>query len=325
MRSVIKAEGFTPFSNEKGVALMIVLWVMAILMIVVTEFVYTMKVDSAAAGNFKDETEARYLAAAGVNMALAEIAKDYDLVCDANGGVVFRKKDTGEAAATDRDFELGGGKVSYTIEDEAGKINVNSATRETISELLRITGVEQAESDIIADSLLDWIDANDEHHLNGAETEYYASLAGPYRAKNGPLDTIEEMLLVRGMTPDIFYGTGLVPPELATNNEVSGREYKGIYRHITVRGKGKLNINTASSTVLEAALGKGKAQEILLRRSTEGFFEMPVHGGVVTSDNFMVRASGEVKGMKAGIAAVAERKGAGAVITYWKEEGVIPD
>lgn len=316
-------------ASEKGVALMIVLWVMAILMIIVTEFAYTMKVDSAAVSNFKDEAEAYYLASAGVNAALAGISNDYDFVCAGRGGaLVFKKRDNGvlRDIVMKSAFDLGGGKVSFSIEDESGKINVNSASREVLAELLRITGVDMAERDMIADSILDWIDSNDEHYLNGAETDYYSALAHPYKAKNGPADTIEELLLVRGMTPEIFYGTGFVPPELEMAGGGGRREYGGIYRFLTVKGDGKLNINTASEAVLEAALGKGKAQEIMLRRSTEGFFEMPAYGGAVSSEIFLIRSRGEVRGVRAGVLAIGERKSAAGVdVSYWKEEGVTPD
>jgi general secretion pathway protein K len=316
-------------ANEKGVALMIVLWVMAILMIIVTEFVYTMKVDSAAAGNFKDEAAASYLASAGVNASLAVISNEYDLVCaGTGGGLVFKKRENGVLRDIEMKsvFELGGGQVSYSIEDESGKININSASRETLVELLRTTGVDTAERDMIADSILDWIDPDDEHYLNGAETDYYSSLSHPYKAKNGPVDTIEELLLVRGMTPEIFYGTGFVPPELENDGRGESREYGGIYRSITVKGDGKLNINTASEAVLEAVYGKGRAQEIMLRRSTEGFFETPVYGGAVSSDTFLIRSRGEVRGVRAGVLAVVERKGGeGVDVSYWKEEGVTPD
>ena len=316
-----------PLVNESGVALMVVLWVMAILMIVATGFVYAVKVDSAETRNFKDEAEAHYLASAGVDVGIAMISRDYDLVCDENGRLVFRKKGNSEPLdIEDSSFELGGGRVSYTIEDERGKININSASRDIVSELLRITGVEQAERDMIADSLLDWIDSNDEHHLNGAETAYYSSLANPYKAKNGPLDTIEELLLVRGMTPEIFYGTGFVPPELAS--EESGRRgHRGIYRYLTVKGDGKHNINTASETALEAALGKGRAQEIMLRRTTEGFFDMPAYEGAVTSDTFLIRSTGEVRGILAGVKAIVERdrESGKARISYWKDEGVVTE
>lgn len=304
---------------------MAVLWVMAILMIVATGFVYTVKVDSAETRNFKDEAGAYYLASAGVQMGLAVISGDYDLVCEADGRLAFRKKGNAQPLVAGDSFELGGGNVSYTIEDESGKININSASRDNISELLRITGVEPAERDMIADSILDWIDANDEHHLNGAETAYYSSLARPYKAKNGPMDTIEELLLVRGVTPEIFYGTGFVPPELASGEDGIKRGYKGIYRYLTVKGSGKLNINTASETALEAALGRGKAQEIMLRRTTEGFFEMAAYGGAVTSDTFLIRSTGEVRGFMSGVKAIAERDmESGKVrVSYWKDEGVV--
>jgi type II secretory pathway component PulK len=317
-------------ANERGVALMIVLWVMTLLMIIVSEFAYTMKVEGAAVRNFKDEAEAYYLASAGVNMALAEISESYDLVClGRDGALVFKKKEKEvlQDIKAEREALLGGGKVFYTVTDEKGKININSAARETISDLLRVTGVEAADRDIIADSVLDWRDPNQEHHMNGAETDYYSSLLQPYAAKDGPLDMVEELLLVQGVTPEIFYGAGKVPPELGSRDGSSGWGYKGISRHLTVRGDGMININTADESVLEAALGKGKAQEILLRRATEGFYEMPAYGGAVTSDAFLIRSIGEVRGMRVGITAVAERK-AGAtnpVVSYWKEEGITPD
>ena len=294
--------------NDRGVALMAVLWVMAILMIVATGFVYTVKVDSAETRNFKDEAGAHYLASAGVQMGLAMISRDYDLVCEVDGRLAFRKKGDAQAFFAGDTFELGGGTVSYTVEDESGKININSASREALTELLRITKVEPAERDMIADSILDWIDANDEHHLNGAETAYYSSLAHPYKAKNGALDT-----------------TGFVPPELASEENGIKRGYKGIYRYLTVKGSGKLNINTASETALEAALGRGKAQEIMLRRETEGFFEIPAYGGSVSSDTFLIRSTGEVRGFVSGIKAIAKRdtESGKATISYWKDEGVV--
>ncbi|MBI5236992.1 MAG: general secretion pathway protein GspK [Deltaproteobacteria bacterium] len=325
------SEGFSrAVANDRGVALMIVLWVMTLLMIIVSEFAYTMKVESAAVRNFKDEAEAYYLASAGINMGLAEISESYDLVClDKDGSLVFKKKENGVLRDIEakREEYLGGGKVFYTVSDERGKVNINTATRETISEVLRIAGIEVADRDIIADSILDWRDADQEHHMNGAETDYYSSLPRPYAAKDGPLDTVEELLLVRGMTTEVFYGAGMAPPELDSSASASGSDYKGVSRYLTVKGDGKININTADEKVLEAVLGRGKTQEVLLRRSTEGFFEMPAYGGAVSSDTFLIRSIGEVRGVRVGIRAVAERKlgAANAVVSYWKEEGITPD
>lgn len=317
-------------SNDRGVALMVVLWVMVILMIIVSEFAYTMKVESAAVRNFKDEAEAYYLAAAGINMGLAEIAENYDLVClDKDGRLVFKKKEKGrlEDIEAKREVLLGNGRVFYTISDERGRLNINTAARETISEVLRVYGIEVADRDIIADSILDWRDADHEHRMNGAETEYYSALPQPYASKDGPLDTVEELLLVQGMTPEIFYGSGMVPPELVSLDGTSDRDYEGISRYLTVKGDGKININTADELVLEAVLGRGKAQEVMLRRSTEGFFDLPAYGGIVSSDIFLIRSIGEVRGVRVGVRAVAERipGAAGVRVSHWKEEGITPD
>jgi general secretion pathway protein K len=67
-------------------------------------------------------------------------------------------------------------------------------------------GVEGEARDIIVDSILDWRDADDFYRIHGAENDYYQSLKEPYRCKNGNFDSIEELLLVRGITPALFYG-----------------------------------------------------------------------------------------------------------------------
>ena len=74
-------------------------------------------------------------------------------------------------------------------------------------------------ADIIVDSILDWIDTDDLHRLNGAESDYYQSLPNPYKAKNGRLDTLEELLLIKGMSPDILFGT---------------KEQKGLIHFVTI-------------------------------------------------------------------------------------------
>ncbi len=67
-------------------------------------------------------------------------------------------------------------------------------------------GVEAEQADIITDSILDWVDPDDLVNPFGAESEYYYSLPEPYPAKNGFFDVPEELLLVRGVTPEIYYG-----------------------------------------------------------------------------------------------------------------------
>jgi len=309
----------------------VVLWVLAFLMFIVVEFSYTMRVETETVRNLKDEASARYLALAGVNMALAEIGSPYDIVFKEKGDkTVLGVKERHDIKAIDvqREFALGDGYVSYAITDEQSKVNMNVAKRAQIVDLLRETGLELVERDEIADSILDWRDSNHVFHMNGAEDDYYGSLPHPYGARDADFETTEELLLVKGVSPEIFFGTGKVPPEYSAG-AMSGPgglrpEYEGLWRYVTVKGDGKVNINTAGEKVLEAMFGKGRAMEILLRRETEGYFEWPMYGGSVTSRYFSIESEADVHGMKVRIRAIAERlQGrAEARIIYFNDNAV---
>lgn len=114
------------------------------------------------------------------------------------------------------DLALGSGTVTYSIRDENGKININSATRETLVKVLEQAGMDTgSDRDAVADSILDWIDKDDNHRLNGAESDYYKSQFPPYKAKNGPLDTLDELMMIKGITEEMFYGS----PEFVEGEE----------------------------------------------------------------------------------------------------------
>jgi DNA uptake protein ComE-like DNA-binding protein len=91
------------------------------------------------------------------------------------------------------------GLQDFAIDDEGSKININTANRDT---LMKLPGM----SADIADAIIDWRDTDDQPGASGAETDYYQSLQPPYRCKNGPFETVEELLLVKGVTPDLLYG-----------------------------------------------------------------------------------------------------------------------
>lgn len=312
------------FSNERGVALVMVLWVLTLMTLIVTEFAYSMRVESLSVRNFKDEAKARELARAGINLAFAELMRDYAMVfLDKDGNTSFAKRQGGALTIlpSKRSLDLDGRNIDYTITDEGGKINLNSASRDTIVSILKNTGVTGAERDIIADSIIDWRDEGHEYHLNGAEDDYYLSLPQPYGAKDGPFDTVDELMLVRGVTPAIFYGKGNIPSEYERDVMNGLEDYSGIHSYFTVKGNGKINVNTASEHVLEAVLGKGRAQEILARRKTEGYYEQPIYGGAVTSYVFTIEGKGKSGNIESKILAIAERDLATkeVKITFWKE------
>lgn len=99
----------------------------------------------------------------------------------------------------------------YGVTDEAGKLNVNALLQIDPSgkilhdALMKLPNMTEE----IADAIVDWIDPDDEPRTNGAENSYYMGLTPGYRCKNGPLDTIEELLLIRGITPELLFGSDM--------------------------------------------------------------------------------------------------------------------
>jgi DNA uptake protein ComE-like DNA-binding protein len=87
----------------------------------------------------------------------------------------------------------------FGVQDEGAKLNLNTATA---TQLLMLPGMTPD----VADAIVDWRDTDDTPSPYGAESDYYGSVQPPYRAKNGPFETVEELLLVKGVTPDLLYG-----------------------------------------------------------------------------------------------------------------------
>jgi type II secretory pathway component PulK len=125
------------------------------------------------------------------------------------------------------------------LHDENGKINlngINDGNKGILIEYFTQMGIDVLDADVIADSILDWIDPDDLNHLNGAEDNYYESLPEPYKAKDAPFSSIEELVLIRGVTPEMF---------------------ESIRNDITVYGGEQIvvNINIASKEILSSVLG----------------------------------------------------------------------
>ncbi|MDN3511355.1 MAG: general secretion pathway protein GspK [Candidatus Jettenia sp.] len=130
--------------------------------------------------------------------------------------------------------QIGERNCDVFISDESGKININKITDDTkdnFVKFLTFCKLDILTAETITDSLLDWLDKDDLHHINGAEKDYYSSLPDPYEPKNGPFESIEEMALVKGVTPHIF---------------------EMIREHLTIYGAGKINVNFASREVFSS-------------------------------------------------------------------------
>jgi general secretion pathway protein K len=244
--------------SQRGIALLIVLWVMTILMTMVLSFSLMTRAETYGTLAFKESMEKQFLAEAGVERGIAEMINR-----SVNFGqtVILEGKAVWKTDGTAYYGRMGNGGYVVRITDESGKIALNRLTDASgvvVNTLLINMGVSPENADTIVDSILDWKDADDLHRLHGAEDDYYLSLPHPYKARNADFETLEELLLVKGVTPEILYGTG---------------KTKGLLRFLSLYNKTNLiNINAAPTEILAALPGMNAAmaeQIVEFRKSSE--------------------------------------------------------
>lgn len=296
--------------DERGFALIAVLLVLGLLGIVGAEFAYSMRLEASAVRAWKDSMGAAHLAEAGVEQAIREIAGAGDsasIALAGDGLLTFYKRDLAALVALPRlprtRVRLGPGEFSYRITDEEARINVNNAPQPLLDRLLQCLGVDKIARDEIVDSILDWIDPNDDHRLNGAESDdYYLKLPTPYRAHNARLDSITELLQVKGVTEALFNG-------------VDGKP--GLADALTAKGVGPVNVNTAGPLVF-CAMNVSEAE---ISEITQGRRDNPYtsatnrwanRGFGADTRTFRIEAEGLMDGRpRARITAIVQRRGTG--------------
>jgi general secretion pathway protein K len=239
--------------SERGVVLLLVLWVFMTLGVLALDFSSEMRDDAGATMNLAEQTRVYYAAVAGMNRALyentlerkknpngvltanahADPSKDeQDFDGDGKSDTTVYKPDSMWHPSSDDPPDVGwfeGMRVSVRMTGEDGRIPLNvdltedttlftEILRHVVTNLVRggnqTTGVDKdTETDIetIVDSILDWRDCDDEERLNGAESKYYGGLARPYAAKNGFFDSPDELMRIKGVTPEIFFGHDGMP------------------------------------------------------------------------------------------------------------------
>ena len=234
----------TGLANERGVALLVVLWIFIFLSVVAFDFSASVRDEAAAAHRYGDETQGYYLALAGFERALFDFLQQ----------AANRQGQQGQAPAdlftgTWTDGPPGSG-YRFRLIDEGGKININRIDENKLRSIFTNLGIGEPRRGILVDSIMDWRDPDDLHRINGAETDYYQSLPVPYSAKNGPFDTVEDLLWVSGVTTALFYGSsedGAAP---------EGAAIVGLKQIFTVDSPNdRVNLRTASAEVCHALTG----------------------------------------------------------------------
>lgn len=207
-------------------------------MVIVFSFSFMTRTETLSTASFKGGLEREFIAEGAMERAIMELF--YRNVYK-NQTVELEGREVWQVDGTPNTGQLGNGTYAISIIDESGKVDINAASDVVLKNLFMNTGISEEEADTIVDSIMDWKDPDDLHRLHGAESDYYQSLQNPYKAKNARFDSLEELLLVKGVTSDILYGN---------------KERKGLIDFLTVYTKrNRININAAPKEVLMALPG----------------------------------------------------------------------
>lgn len=178
--------------NRKGLVIIAVLWTVVVLMAIVAVLGRRTRLDMKVCMARMDAVRCKWACRAGVEKAIAVLNTDET----ENDTLLDTWADNPEDF---NDVALERCVLSIRVVDETSKLDINAATKEQLMGLPNMF-------EEIADAIIDWRDTDDMPSGLGVESGYYEGLDVPYRARNGPFKTIRELLMVKDVTEDLFYG-----------------------------------------------------------------------------------------------------------------------
>lgn len=296
-------------NSQSGMALLMTVLVTAILTTVVVEYNYEANLNVDIAENYVNKLKAGYLAESGVQLTRAYLDSDAEEFL------------SGEALNIDKIFSglpipLGEGVLSVNLESEEGKINVNKLLASAKVQKNFLNLLENLDIDYeVYYTILDWLDEDDdEREDGGAESYYYESLASPYACKNGELESLEELRLIKGVTYEVY-------------NELKD--------NITIYSNGLININKASRMVLLSLsedMTEYDVNRIISEREEEEYSDInelsylgdifkEIKGDItVEKGNYKITSLGEVHGISYKVTSYVASEKSGTRLLYSKEE-----
>ncbi len=240
------------------------------------------------------------------------------------------------------------GRLNYIIEDELSRIQINALVQYPKGRQLNQrqallwakflagfksddeTQLEDVEPTTIIYSLKDWLDFGDNDAitgLTGAESDYYESLEPPYTSRNGPIQHISELMLIRGMNEALYNG---LESQLGLSSYLTVHGLSGKNDSFTFTGR--INLNTAPEPVIRALLPEEHADlakaivdyrdekadgqfvnnisQLIWYKSVPGVGDVTIHPSLITpaSDLFRIRIAAEINGQQKGVMMIIQRE-----------------
>ncbi len=347
LTGTVRPAKFKSPRSRSGAALIVSLWVILLFTLLISSMAFDMQVEANVAAYQRKRVKAQYLARAGMEWATAVLSRkvtetmDQELVLEPDQDeqlVVASINLARGVGISGVEKTLGDGKFVIDIVPEESRRNVNVLTEDDWKEILDQAGVENTRWAELIDTFMDWIDEGDEHRLHGAESDDAFYEDREYEVKNAPVDTVDELLMIKGWEESILYG--------GPARDDDSVFYAGIAGWLTTWGDGKLNVNTASREVLmtipeieeyviDAILEQRTGIDGLPNTKDDGFrdvdevisktgFDVAYRDLITTTERKYLRvvSIGDVEGVRNGVWAILQADAGGIVPVYWREEAM---
>lgn len=340
--------------RKSGSALIVALWVLIVLALLISSFAFDMQIESGITSYYRKRIAAQYLARAGVEYARLLLVKSFKVKADApeeegeDEDLYEGALDAQASLQFSVTRQLGRGSFTVTGAPESGRENINylaqnaktdDEVRGQLTEMLDQSDVPEEIQDELIDCLIDWVDGPEGTMLLGAESDDSFYEDAGYECKNAPLDSVQELVLIKGWTPSIVFGG---PYE--KDDEI---QLQGIAHKLTVWGGGLVNINSADADVLLdlPALYKDEVDRLLEERARRREEKADQRGfesadevcsflglsgpecealkkRITTTDRQYVRVEsiGQVEDLRSGVWAVFRADEKDCVPVFWREE-----
>ena len=329
--------------HRDGSALMVALWVILLLSLLIASFAFDMHVEADITSYYRKRVKAEYIARSGLELSKVILSR-LDTVDPEEVGLDDREEALITAAVRlSRGLPvrgltraLGEGTLTLEIEPEEGRRNVNELEDRDWEEILDQANIPEERWPELIDCFLDFTDGDDVRRLHGAESDDAFYEDRGYRVKNAPIDTIDELLLIKGFDEEVVFGS---PPGVHPEEAM-----QGIASWLTTWSHGRVNINTATREVLltlpeldEWAVDAIIEQRIGLEGEEggrdDGFTSVDeaistaglnpdLRDRITVADVHYMRITsvGEVGGVRSAVWSVMRVEGDELVPVYWREE-----
>ena len=264
-------------SSRRGSALLAVLWLVAALSAIALSVGGTVRGEMERTSTALDGTRAYYLATGALERALLYM----------QWGQQYRGPDGSpryyEAGTRSLRFSFPTGEAVVEIVPETAKLNLNSARPQDLLRLLAALGVQPDPARQITAAIVDWRSAPGGEQFTDFD-RYYLSLVPSFRPPHASFQEVEELLVVRGMTPELFHGR--------LDRDAQGRltPLAGLKDCVSIYGGISVDVNTAPAAVLAAVgLGEQEVNAVLQAREAQPFRTRDQLGAVVAQDEARAR------------------------------------